>query len=87
MGGDAAVGREPTYILMQCDLGSEPEIISAISEIPQVIEVRGTYGTFDIFCRIQADPGEADEILTRIRRIPHIRSTNTPRPILTQGGR
>ena len=86
MGGDTAAS-EPTYILMQCDLGSEPEIISAISEIPQVTEVRGTYGTFDVFCRIQADPGEADEILTRIRRIPHIRSTNTLRPILTQGGR
>lgn len=87
MGQERDGRAEPTYVLMQCDLGREEEIISAISEMPQVTEVRGTYGTFDIFCRIQAGAGEAEAIITRIRRIPHIRSTNTLRAILTQGGR
>lgn len=78
---------EPTYILIQCDMGSEPDIISAISEMSQVVEVRGTYGTFDIFCRVAAGPNETEAVLGRIRRIPHIRSTNTLRPIISQGGR
>ena len=78
---------EPTYILIQCDMGSESDIISAISNMPQVVEVRGTYGTFDIFCRVVAGPKETEAVLGRIRRIPHIRSTNTLRPIISQGGR
>ena len=78
---------EPTYILIQCDMGSEPDIISAISDMPHVVEVRGTYGTFDIFCRVVAGPKETEAALGRIRRIPRIRSTNTLRPIISQGGR
>ena len=78
---------ESTYILIQCDMGSEPDIISAISAMPQVVEVRGTYGTFDIFCRVVAGAKETEAVLGRIRRIPHIRSTNTLRPIISQGGR
>ena len=78
---------ESTYILIQCDMGSEPEIVAAISDMPQVAEVRGTYGVFDIFCRVVAGPSETEAVLGRIRRIPHIRSTNTLRPIISQGGR
>ncbi len=78
---------EPTYILIQCDMGSESDIVSAISDMPQVVEVRGTYGTFDIFCKVMAGQKEAESVLARIRRIPHVRSTNTLRPILSQGGR
>ena len=78
---------EPTYILVQCDMGTESDIISAIADIPQVTEVRGTYGTFDIFCRVEASGKDAGYILTAIRRIPHIRSTTTLRTVLTQGGR
>lgn len=78
---------EPTYILIQCDMGSESGIVSTISDMPQVVEVRGTYGTFDIFCKVVAGPQETESVLGRIRRIPHVRSTNTLRSILSQGGR
>ncbi len=78
---------EPTYILIQCDMGIEPDVVAAIAEIPEVSEVRGTYGTFDIFCKVEAGRRETEKVLARIRRIPHIRSTNTLRSILSQGGR
>ena len=76
-------------MLIQCDLGSETEIIKKLTEISEVKEVRGTYGVYDIFAKLESDSRQRlDEILTNnIRKIPHIRSTNTLSPILSQGGR
>lgn len=79
--------KEPTYILMQCDLGSEMDIIEAVVKMPGVVEVRGTYGTFDIFCRVVATPVETEKIVEWIRHTPHIHSTTTLRTILSQGGK
>lgn len=58
-------------------------------KIPEVKEVRGTYGVYDIFVKLQGDTREAlENIIThKIRRIPKIRSTVTLSPILAQGGR
>ncbi|MGI0069187.1 MAG: Lrp/AsnC ligand binding domain-containing protein [Nitrosotalea sp.] len=77
------------YILINCDLGSEVDIIKELTKIPEVKEVRGTYGVYDIFIKLQAESGAALEsiITNKIRRIPKIRSTVTLTPILSQGGR
>jgi len=76
-------------LLIQCDLGSETEIIKKLTEISEVKEVRGTYGVYDIFAKLESDSRQRlDEILTNnIRKISRIRSTNTLTPILSQGGR
>ena len=80
---------EIAYLLIQCDLGAETEIIKKLAEISEVKEVRGTYGVYDIFAKLESDSRQRlDEILTNnIRMIPRIRSTNTLSPILSQGGR
>jgi len=80
---------EIAYILIQCDLGSEEQIIKEIIQIPEVKEVRGTYGVYDIFVKLQGDSNATlENIIThKIRRITKIRSTVTLTPILTQGGR
>ncbi len=80
---------EIAYLLVQCDMGSEIDIIQQLMKIPEVKEVRGTYGVYDIFAKLESDSREKlDEILTNnIRKIPKIRSTNTLSPILSQGGR
>ncbi len=80
---------ETSYVLIQCDLGAEADIIKEIESIPEVKEVRGTYGIYDIFCKIQTDEKpKLDEIITnKIRRIPKIRSTITLHSIPSQGGR
>jgi DNA-binding Lrp family transcriptional regulator len=80
---------EIAYLLIQCDMGAEVDIIDRLMKIPEVIEVRGTYGVYDIFAKLQSDSREKlDEILTNsVRKIPKIRSTNTLSPILSQGGR
>ena len=80
---------EMAYLLVQCDMGSEIDIIQELMKISEVKEVRGTYGVYDIFAKLESDSRERlDEILTNnIRKIPKIRSTNTLSPIISQGGR
>ncbi len=80
---------EIAYILIQCDLGAEEQIIKEIMQIPEVKEVRGTYGIYDVFCKIQADTKESlDHVITsKIRKIQKIRSTITLHYIPSQGGK
>lgn len=80
---------EIAYILIQCDLGSEEDIIREIMKIPQTKEVRGTYGIYDIFCKVESNSkDELDTVVTsKIRKIPKIRSTITLHYIPSQGGK
>jgi len=80
---------ETAYLLIQCDMGAEIEIIKKLMEISEVVEVRGTYGVYDIFVKLESESRETlDQILTNnIRKIFKIRSTNTLSPILSQGGK
>ena len=80
---------EIAYLLIQCDMGAETEIIENLMKISEVKEVRGTYGVYDIFVKLESDSREKlDDIITNnIRKIPQIRSTNTLSAIFSQGGR
>ena len=80
---------ETAYVLIQCDLGAEEDIIKEISDISQIKEVRGTYGIYDIFCKIDAqDKQQIDEVITKkIRRMSKIRSSVTLHSIPSQGGK
>lgn len=77
------------YVLMQCDLGAETDIIGELSKVPEVVEVRGTYGIYDIFCKIESGDMELmDGIITnKIRHIRRVRSTITLHRIPSQGGK
>lgn len=80
---------EVAYILIQCDLGAEVDIIKELSKVDEIKEVRGTYGIYDIFCKVEADSKEVldSAITSKIRKIPRIRSTITLHWIPSQGGR
>jgi len=80
---------EVAYVLIQCDLGSEVEIIQELGKVQEITEVRGTYGIYDIFCKIEADSRDVlDDIITnKIRKVSKIRSTITLHWIPSQGGR
>jgi DNA-binding Lrp family transcriptional regulator len=57
-------------------------------KIPEVKEVRGVYGAFDIFAKVQSDDiAEHQDVIDKIRRIKNVRSTNTHMAIEKQGGR
>ena len=77
------------YIFINCTLSSEENIIKEIATIPEVKEVRGTYGVYDIFVKVKADSIELLNhiITTKIRRTPGVSSTVTMVVIEEQGGK
>jgi DNA-binding Lrp family transcriptional regulator len=74
---------------VNCTLGSEEKIIAEISNVPDIKEVRGTYGVHDVFVKIKSDFIEAmnHTIKNKIRKIPGITSTITLLVIDEQGGK
>ena len=76
-------------ILVNCTLGSEEKIINEITKLPDVKEVRGTYGVHDIFVKVSSENTEAmnHTITNKIRKIPGITSTVTLVVIEEQGGK
>jgi len=67
------------YVMMNCDTGSEKNIISELKKIDGVKEVYGILGLYDIILQIESDSEERiREIVTKnIRRLPFIHSTLT----------
>jgi len=67
------------YVLINCDLGAEDEIIREIKKIPEAKEVSGVYGVYDIIAKVESDSmDKLREIITwKIRRIDKVRSTLT----------
>jgi len=67
------------YALINCDLGSEQEIISELRKIPEVIEVNEVYGVYDIIAKVKSDTiDKLREIITwHIRRIDRIKASLT----------
>jgi len=77
------------YVLINCQSGFENSIIENLIKIPEVKEVQGIFGKYDIFVKMECDSQEMlEDVLTRqIRKIPNITSTNSLSPILSQGGK
>ena len=77
------------YILVNCTLGSEEKIIAEISKLPEIKEVRGTYGVHDVFVKVKSDNTELmnHTITNKIRKTPGITSTVTLVVIEEQGGK
>ncbi len=77
------------YVLINCRTGFENSIIQKLIKIPEVKEVQGIFGKYDIFVKMESDSQEMlEDVLTRqIRKIPNITSTISLSPILSQGGK
>jgi len=75
------------YVLINCDLGSEEEIIKEIKKLPDVVEVSGVYGVYDIIVKLAADSMDKlrETITWKVRRIDKVRSTLTMIVIEGQG--
>lgn len=68
-----------SYVLINCELGSEEAIISELKSIEGVVEVHGTFGAYDILAKVESSQIETirEKITWKIRKIPKIRSTLT----------
>ena len=70
---------ETAYVLVQCKIAHEMEILKALLEMDFVKEAKGTFGYYDIFVKIQAEESQVIEniITTKIRIIPNVTATTT----------
>ncbi len=68
-----------SYVLINCDLGYEEQIIEELKHISDVKEVYGIFGAYDIIVQLEA--GSLDEIsktiTLKIRKLNKIRYTMT----------
>ena len=65
------------YVMLNCDLGAEAEIIEKLKELEEVKDVFETIGTHDMMVKLQAVNFEKiREIVSRnIQQLPKVRST------------
>ena len=67
------------YVLINCDLGSEEQIIEELKHISDVKEVHGTLGAYDILTKVESANVETlrETIMWKIRKIDRVRMTLT----------
>jgi len=67
------------YVLVNCELGYEEQIIEELKDLPDTKEVNGTFGAYDIIAKIESDLYETlkETIIWKIRNLDHVRSTMT----------
>ena len=67
------------YVLVNCELGSEKEIINQLKNIEGVKETHGIFGAYDILVKIELENVEKmrEIIIWKIRKLSRICSTLT----------
>ncbi len=70
---------EIAYVLINCDLGCEQEIIDELKHLDNVKEAHGVFGAYDILTKVESDSVEhlRDVITWKIRKLNRVRSTLT----------
>jgi len=78
---------EIAYVLVKSEIAHEMEVLNEILKLDGVKEVKGTFGLYDIFVKIEASSStEIQNIITKkIRHLKHVISTNTLSVIPDQG--
>lgn len=77
------------YVLINCDLGSEDDIIRELKKMPEAVEVSGVYGVYDIIAKVSSNSMEKlrETITWHVRKIDKVRSTLTMIVIEGQGSK
>jgi len=67
------------YVLVQCLIGHEMEVLRSLLEINFVKESKGTFGYYDILVKIEAaSEKEIEKIITKkIRKVKNVNTTTT----------
>lgn len=70
---------ETIYLLVETDVGMLEDVARRIRAVNNVVEVQGVTGPFDLIVKVQAEHINTalDVVMTRIRRVPGIKSTET----------
>jgi len=67
------------YVLINCEMGYEAEVIDEIKQLEDVKEAHGVFGAYDILVKVESDNVEnlRDTISWKIRKLNRVRSTLT----------
>ena len=67
------------YVLINCDLGYEEQIIEELKHTSDVKEAHGTFGAYDILAKVKSANVETlrETIMWKIRKMGRVRSTLT----------
>jgi DNA-binding Lrp family transcriptional regulator len=67
------------YVLINCGLGKEEDILITLRSISSVKEAHGTFGAYDIIVELSSENRDdlREDITWKIRRLPDVRSTLT----------
>jgi len=67
------------YVLINCDLGFDTEIIDEIKQLEEIKEAHGIFGAYDIIVKLEsANVDDLRDIITwKIRKLNRVRSTLT----------
>lgn len=75
------------YVLLNCTTGSEIDLISELKKIPEIIEVNGIWGKYDIFLKIGSeDPEGIDKLVSKLRSNKDVTNSYTMHVLYGQGG-
>lgn len=76
---EASKLKHTAYVLINCDLGYEVEILDQLRDMGNVIEAHGTFGAYDIIAEVGAETVESlrNTITWKIRKLDRVRSTLT----------
>ncbi len=67
------------YVLLNTELGKEPEVIKAMKGANEVKNIYSLYGIYDVIVEVEADTMEKvkEVVFNRIRRLENVKSTIT----------
>ncbi len=67
------------FVLINCDLGYETEIIDEMKQFEDIKEVNGVFGAHDILAKVESESVQhlRDTILWKIRKLNRVKSTLT----------
>jgi len=67
------------YVLLNTELGKEPEVIKAMKGAKEIKNIYSLYGIYDIIVEVEAETMEKvkEVVFNRIRRLDNVKSTIT----------
>lgn len=70
---------ETAYVMINCEMGSEGEIVEGVKSLDSVKEVSGVFGNYDIVVKLECPNVEeiSETIAKKIRQLGKIQCTTT----------
>ena len=67
------------YVLLNTELGKEPEVVQAMKGTIEIKNIYSLYGIYDILVEVEAETMEKvkEVVFNRIRRLDQVKSTIT----------